>query len=197
VRNAEADNFVTGKGMKKQYRMAIENIFFAELQKIDPDFKKITVKSPVKYDGEAVFAKITDAAALFICLIPNPKGREEFTVEIGWSSKHRFPELTVRPNIFGTDIHVTGKDEGMIRLTEFINTNSFGWGFKGVESIFNEKYFADPLALKSASKEQIEQDLKHIPTESEATETVKSVVYESISILNNYGLPYLRDYLKS
>ncbi len=177
--------------------MTIENIFFAELQKIDPDFKKITVKSPVKYDGEAVFAKTTDAAALFICLIPHPKGREEFTVEIGWSSKHRFPELTMRPSIFGTDIYVAGKDEGMIRLTEFINTGRFGWEFKGVESIFNEKYFADPVALKSASKEQIEQDLKRIPTQSEATETVKSGVYESISILNNYGLPYLRDYLKS
>lgn len=183
--------------MKKQYRIAIEKLFFAELQKIDSDFNKILVKALIKHNGEAVFSKKVSAATLFICLIPHPKGREEFTVEIGWSSKHRFPELTMRPNVFGTEISKMGKDEGLIRLTSFTNMSSFGWEFKGVESAFSEKYFTNPEVLKSSPKEVIEQDLKRIPTESEAIETVKSVVYEAIAALKKYGLPYLNDYLKT
>jgi hypothetical protein len=182
--------------MKKQYRMAIEKVFFAELQKIDPQFEKISVKALIKYDGETIFSKNAGAATLFICLVPHPKGREEFVVEIGWSSKHRFPVLSMRPSILKTDMNKFEKDEGMLRLTEFTNMNSFGWEFKGVESEFNEKYFTNPEVLKSTPKEVIDRELKRVPSADEAIETVKGVVYESIAVLKNNGLPYLNEYLK-
>lgn len=37
--------------------MAIEKLFFAELQRIDSGYKKILVKALIRYNGEAVFSK--------------------------------------------------------------------------------------------------------------------------------------------
>jgi hypothetical protein len=184
--------------MKKQYRMAINKHFSSELEKIDPGFEKISVISPCKYDGETVFVKKADNATLFICLIPDPKGREEFTVEIGWSTKHRFPELSIRPSIEpgGNNDEFT-KDEAMVRLTSFTKMDSFGWKFNGVESEFEEKYLLRPEVLKSTPKKIVERDFKRIPGETEAVEVTRGAVYEAVNTLKIYGMPYLDKFLRT
>jgi hypothetical protein len=184
--------------MRKQYRQAIEKVFSSELLKVDPQFEKLAVKALCKYDGETAFAKKTEKATLFISLIPDPKGGEEFSVEIGWSTLHRFPELSMRPNVISaTDRTEYNKAEGMLRLTSFSRKPSFGWKFSGVVSQFESKYFSIPDVMKSTPKEVIEQDLKRIPTQNEAIETIKNAVDEAMAELKENGFRYLEEYLSS
>jgi len=179
--------------MKKPYRIAIEKLFSAELKRLCPEFNKVSVKPVCKYNGEAVFASDAVKATLFISVIPHPKGHEEFTVEIGWSTKHRFPELSMRPNMF--DVNELGNDEGMIRLTSFSKIPGFGWTFRGVAWEWDQKYWLNPEAFRTTPVEIIDQDTKRVPTDSEAVAAVGDAVTEAINELKTHGLPYLNKYL--
>jgi hypothetical protein len=182
--------------MKKEYRLAIEKLFFAELERIDPGFKRIKVKALCKYDGEAVSVKNEGAVKLFISVIPNPKGGEEFAVEIGWSKHNEFPDLMMRPSVMSIDDNTEfDKDDGMVRLTSFSHRGQFGWKFQGIDYENDIKYFSGTDALRTTPKEIIEQDLKRKPNTEEANDAVKSAVEAAIEELKKYGLPYLEKFL--
>ncbi|MDY0281723.1 MAG: hypothetical protein RBR35_14320 [Salinivirgaceae bacterium] len=182
--------------MKKEYRLAIEKLFFAELKRIDPGFERVKVKAICKYDGEAVSVKSVGTVKLFISVIPNPKGHEEFAVEIGWSKRNEFPDLNMRPSIFSIEDNTEfDTDDGMIRLTSFSRQNQFGWKFQGIDYESDVKYFSGTDALRTTPKEIIEQDLKRKPTKDEATVAVRPAVKSAIDDLKKFGLPYLEKFL--
>lgn len=184
--------------MKKEYRIAIGELFTAELQRIDPQFRKIPVQVMCKYDGELAFAKKVEKVTLFISVIPNPKGYEEFAIEIGWSKKNQFPDLTMRPNILSpTNSKEFQEEEGMIRLASFSGKSSFGWTFRGIDAENTEKYFSGIAALRTTPKEIIEQDLRKKSTKDEAIEAVKNAVNDAIAELTENGLPYFERLLNN
>ena len=88
-----------------------------------------------------------DEIALFIIFKTNQKGASEFTIELAWSKKMRFPELPQRPSLVSKDeLENPNKyEEATFRITEFneYNDNYLG-GFirissRDFESVLDEQ----------------------------------------------------------
>jgi hypothetical protein len=114
-------------GVRKEYGKALREQFAARMKQQLPQFQPVTVKHPssTKYawwTGERVFRWIAkDSVHCFIILVPTPKGADEFTVEVGWSTLGRYPELTQRPGDVPTlEREEFGKPEFTCRLSWLI-----------------------------------------------------------------------------
>jgi len=85
---------------KKLKRRAIEK-FIRCINETLPSFVPLEEKNNYLFPGEKVWldAKTLDDATLYILFCPEHKGRDQFTIEIGWSKLFRFPELIQRPSL--------------------------------------------------------------------------------------------------
>ncbi len=85
--------------MRKEYGVALRDLFTVLLSRACPLFE--CVKKPrilAGFPGEHTYRwPVTANQHAWVVLVPDQK-REAFTIELGWSRKGRFPQLTMRPS---------------------------------------------------------------------------------------------------
>lgn len=80
--------------MRKEYSKALKQLFRNRLRKIALEFDEIKIKNPV-YSGQSSYLWVpNEGLACFILLVPNPKGDDTYTIEVGWSTSGQLPIIT-------------------------------------------------------------------------------------------------------
>ncbi len=107
--------------MIKENKRKMEAYFRKKIGEELGHFDKFSEKSDYKNPGESVYYYPKEGSLhLFIILVPNLKDDAEFTIEIGWSKKKRFPELGMKPwPKSPTDDDIYELDEYVCRLSQF------------------------------------------------------------------------------
>jgi hypothetical protein len=152
------------------------------VKKAYPAIAKLKVKLS---RGDAVYMILTTSPEVsgYITLIPDHKGRDQFAIEIGWSTKGRFPELPMRPSGRASSTRFEfQKDEFMCRLSSLCTTKDCWWGEN--EPGGSRNRFADIFAEMKYRQENggkwQNRAVKY------ATDAVERVV--------RYGIPYLDEF---
>ncbi|MDR2016096.1 MAG: hypothetical protein LBP90_00575 [Burkholderiales bacterium] len=83
--------------MEKGLLKTIKNYWISLMEKKLPHYLPYEEKVIYLWRDEKTWWFRKDNIALFVIFSPNPKGRNEFAIELGWSKKKRFPELPMRP----------------------------------------------------------------------------------------------------
>jgi hypothetical protein len=167
--------------MRKEYGAALREVFADRLARACPDFIPVTKHSALAgFPGERAFcSRVSDALFNWVVLVPDQK-REAFFVELGWSRKGRFPQLTMRPS--GTRPEEAGSEEEYLcRLGELSRGSDFGWL---IEELAMEASQDEMLAYIVAQTKPIAADV--------ARDRVVPHVEEALRELVQYGLPFLR-----
>jgi len=95
-----------------------------------PGFDPVKVEAQVLFGGETVFRwAASDQLDCFVFLVPDPKGRQSFTIELAWSTEGRFPEATSRPTLIlgAEDPDPTDVEEGVVRLGDLADRRDAWW----------------------------------------------------------------------
>jgi len=107
--------------MEKGLSKTIKN-HWASLMEMDlPHYLPYKGKTIYLWNDEKAWWFRKDKIALFVIFTTHPKGGSEFTIELGWSKKMRFPELSMRPFLTTKEeiIHPQKYEEATFRITEF------------------------------------------------------------------------------
>jgi hypothetical protein len=161
--------------MYKQYRQALRSQFLDLIRHRCPDFCETKGWLP----GEIAVGKQTHGGlvCVYVTIIPDLKGGQRFTVELGWSNKGRFPETNTRPSGFPTANRAEFQnDEFICRLGELSAGEDEWWW---VES---------PLVAIAKTEK---------PTAAEAAERIQPLVLDAVHKIERFGIPYLNEYLKA
>lgn len=173
--------------MRKEIGKALKEAFAAAIKAELPRFQEAAIKSMYLNPGERVFEwKCSEAIRLFVLLVPDPKGDDRFTVELGWSTLGRFPELGMRPPPQaprrGSELR---EAEYVCRLGELAKGSDYWWPVGAPPSLSVQ----GTLAMLQAQIAPMGMP--------EARERVKAPVADAIAELKRAGLPYLEDWLAS
>lgn len=115
---------------------------------------------------------------------PNPKGYDEFTVMIGWSTLGRYPELNVIPSMITPtpDRKAFDQEEYLIRLPQLWTNDDRWWVVKEFDPSF--------------TLEKLEESMAPISTE-EAKSSVIPLVNDAIQKIIDMGIPYLTEFVNA
>jgi hypothetical protein len=117
---------MTGR-MRKAYAQALRELFAEGLAAASPDFEFVRRHQPLAgIPGERAFRRtVSPDIVQWLVVVPDLK-REVFFLEVGWSRRGRFPQLTMRPS-FVRPADAGREGEVLIRLRELAGENDFGW----------------------------------------------------------------------
>jgi len=150
-----------------------------------PHFAPGKVVPQFAWPGERAFSWAPSATKrCWVSVIPSSKGYNEFSIEIGWSSFGRYPELQSRPSIAATE-----QASDVFHLPEFMcNLASVGKApaFWRVAPTLNSPA-ADPLLAEA-------QAVLARYSKQEAVVTATPLVTSAMQALLQYGLPFLVEY---
>src|SRR3954462_9027221 len=84
--------------MRKEFKRALKEQFCEKLIECDRGFSEIKSRSLYIFPRDIVYTKLTerDNVRLFVIVLVEEK-RDAFSLEVGWSTLGRFPELSPRP----------------------------------------------------------------------------------------------------
>jgi hypothetical protein len=152
--------------MRKEYGKLVRDTFSIKLKERFPTITKFKLKSSYIFPGDFIFSIPTTAEMILgiVILVPDHQGRDQFTLEIGWSTNGRFPELNRRPsgNVSAERTEFQ-KDEFICRLSDLRAQPDFWWGRK--------------QANESAWREDVVLD-----------------VTDAVERFSQYGIPYLDEF---
>jgi len=165
--------------MRKEYGKALRDGFAREMRKRLPDFKPFKGKSDYLFPGERSFTSPADKDLnLWIVCTPDLRGHESFTVEVGWSTRDGFPELSMRPSCApSTTRDEFRQDEAMTRLA-YLTGDPEWW-------VIEET--ADPFSLEALMAQQRKL------TAEEARQRVDPLLKEVFEKIETTAIPYLRE----
>ena len=167
--------------MRKEYSKALRVLFVKKLNEIDGNFKEIKVANGLLQPGERAYQwKVNGRLYCFIILVPDRSGADSFTVEIGWSTKARFPQIGFRPlpaSLLNDDFK---NDEYVFRLPIISMKKDFWWQVGKSQDML----LIDPIKFIEDCKRDIDNE--------EAMNTVLPQVEDSILHVKNYGIPFLK-----
>ena len=112
------------KKIRSIFAKSVHGIFLPRIEGF------VQMKDPSQYTwpGESVYVCRDDFLWLVIIVSPDPKGRDAFTVEVGWSKLTRFPELGMRPSGFASQsLNEWRNDEFVCRLNSISVTLPEFW----------------------------------------------------------------------
>ena len=175
--------------MRKELGKALRETFSKSLRERLPRFREAAIKSMYLGPGERVFEwRHSDAIRLFVILVPHQKGAEAFTVELGWSTLGRFPELGVRPSMHrprhGADLQ---EPEYVCRLGELARGGDYWWAIR-------DSTLPPPISVEDTLA-SLKRGLEPMAPE-QARELVLPVVTDALESLQGHGMPYLEDWLE-
>jgi hypothetical protein len=168
--------------MRKAYGKLVKATFWGKLHQSWPTTAKVKVKES---RGDAVFAIPTTSSMIlgFVVLVPDHRGRDQFAIEIGWSTKGRFPELRARPSGRASSERVEFRQEEFIcRLCNLWTTKDYWWGENepggsrnGFKDVFEELKFREQDGTKWQGR---------------------AIMYatDAVEQFNRFGIPYLDEY---
>jgi hypothetical protein len=123
------------KNLKKRAIALFTEHMLAEL----PSFVQYAKKSDYFFSTEKVWEDISTipGANLYIIFSPEFKGRDQFTIELGWSKLCRFPEVLRRPSLsFKAEFqNCHSLEEATARLPKIISLDSESWININAESV--------------------------------------------------------------
>ena len=166
--------------MRKEYSNALRKEFIRKIKENIPQFEEVKLKSYYLWPGERAFRWIpVDGLHCFIILSPNPKGLDEFMIELAWSKRSRFPELSMRPTGIPTIDHVEfERDEFDVTLSSICPNPEICWSI-------NKNDFLQAGATELFISQQLEP-----VSPSEALLKVRPLVADAIDCLSVFGVPY-------
>jgi hypothetical protein len=152
-----------------------------------PRFREVPLESMYLNPGERVFEwRHSEALRLFLLLVPDLKGGERFTVELGWSARGRFPELGMRPSMRPPRRAAELEEEEYIcRLGELCKGGDYWW-----------RLGAPPALSVAGTVATLQAQIAPMGM-AEAREIVQPVVADAVTQLKRHGVPYLEDWLES
>lgn len=104
--------------MQKKYSNQFKKYVPYFMNQYLPDFQIWQGDTIYLWPGEkAFYKKASESLYLFIIFVPDKKGDNSFTIEVGWSKKSRFPELEMRPCPFPDFSEAHEEEEFATRLT--------------------------------------------------------------------------------
>lgn len=168
--------------MKKAYRNALRKRFTKALARAAPEWAPTTVRSIHVGPGETLFRRDVPGLALWIVLVPDAKGRDAFTVELGWSVHGRFPEVGMRPSAHPSAARTElADDEGTVRLPGLWSNVDPWW------TVWDplDATLADPMAAVARMAER--------PSAQEADAEIAPLVDGAVARLVELGPPYLEE----
>ncbi|MFO1318635.1 MAG: hypothetical protein U1F52_03385 [Burkholderiales bacterium] len=167
--------------MRKEYGQALRKLFEADLIAAAPGWEAVPVKSMYLFPGERAFRRVvSDAMHLWCVLVPDAKV-DRFAVDIGWSRRARFPELSMRPSA-GEPRTALSRDEFFCRLGKLAHGYDYWWVF-------------EPFHLP-ASTDEMARQLAPVPA-AEARARVAPMVIDAIAALKLHGEPYLAEAVRA
>jgi len=167
--------------MRKEYRKAVRERLTQGLRRLDPSFAEVKVVSPVLGFGESVFeSSVCDGLRAFLLLIPSPTGQQAFTLEIGWSTKGRFPDVGARPStILGLgDRLPIHQSEAILRIGDLAGTADCWW------------QLPDPAVERPGDLQALQESIEPIDS-ARAAEVVAAPVVEALKLVAEVALPFL------
>lgn len=115
--------------MRKEYGTVLRELFTDGLAYACPEFNLVKAHSAAAcFPGERAYCwRISESVFLWVVLIPDQK-REAFFVELGWSRRGRFPQLTALPSgIRPSDPGLVNEKKYLCRLGELSRGDDVGW----------------------------------------------------------------------
>ena len=165
--------------MRKEYRKAVRERFARGMADRFPHFELTKVDSPILFGGESVFRwEKTNDLHCFVVLVPDLKGRQAFTLELGWSRRGRFPAVSMRPSIlYSPDDPVpVDTEEAVVRLGGLVSGTDLWWSLpdRGLE--------------RPGDLGALEASLERIPGEV-ARQHARAPVEAALDVLEEHGPP--------
>jgi len=171
--------------MRKEYGKVLRQLFSAEMTNRLPRFLPVKVSSIHILPGERAFRWIpVEPIHFWVLLCPDQKGREAFTVEIGWSKLGRFPELSMRPSFEAPSSRRDefAMDEYVCRLGMLVSGRDYWWELEALEDLDSQEACMVYLQRKVNSV-----------SPQEAIRVVRPHVEDAMEKLLLYGVPYLEE----
>jgi len=162
--------------MKAEYSRALKAFFEQALPQSAFGWQPTKVKSRYLFAGERAFNKAAAGELVFWCVLVGHERFDKFTLEIGWSRKGRFPELTMRPSL-KRPAEAHEMSEYMVRL---------GQVSEGADVWWTVEEFQPPRSV-----EDLQQSLQPISAER-ARAVVEPVAQKALAMLETVGVPYLQ-----
>ncbi|MDM7997000.1 MAG: hypothetical protein QUT30_15120 [Acidobacteriota bacterium] len=169
--------------MRKEYGKVLKRAFSACMKEIAPHFREIKVKSAHFWPGDRAYGwRINENVLCWIVLNPSQKDYDEFTILIGWSSRGRYPELSMVPCPEGPTA-----ERGEFEKEEYLTRLPFLWSNEDKWWVIRQ--FAAPQSVDDLLA-------KMAPiSDEEAERQVTPVVDDAIKKIAEIGLPYLAEYV--
>ncbi|MDL2275517.1 hypothetical protein LJC22_05285 [Desulfosarcina sp. OttesenSCG-928-G10] len=106
--------------MEKGLSKIIKNHWASLMKENLPHYVPYKEKTIYLWSDESAWWFRKDKIALFVIFKTYPKGGSEFTIELGWSRKMRFPELSQRPSLVSKEglENPEQYEEATFRITE-------------------------------------------------------------------------------
>lgn len=167
--------------MRKEYRKAVREQLTTGLRRLDSSFAEVKVVSPVLVSGESVFeSSVCDGLTTFLLLFPSPTGQQAFTLEVGWSTEGRFPDVVARPSkILGpADPIPIHESEVILRIGDLAGTGDRWW------------QLPDPAVERPGDLQALQESIEPIDP-GKAAETVAASVSEALELIAEVTLPFL------
>lgn len=117
--------------MNKKLKKRVLDQFAAYMQKELQAFFPFKGSSDYFFDTEKVWEDSSTVAGvnLYVIFTPEFNGRDQFTIEIGWSRLQRFPQLVRRPSLsFSSEFaRCSNAQEATARLPKIISLELDSW----------------------------------------------------------------------
>jgi hypothetical protein len=171
--------------MRKEYGKIVKETFLEHLKKVHPAITQVKVKL-IRGDTVSVIPTTSPMISGYIVLVPDHRGRDQFAIEIGWSTKGRFPELPMRPSGRASSTRTEfQKDEFLCRLCNLWTTKDYWWGQddpggsrNGFTTIFAK--------IKYRQEDGVNWQSRAIKLAADAVDQ-----------FDRFGIPYLDEYFAS
>jgi hypothetical protein len=167
--------------MRKEYGAALRELFTELLDSACPSFewvKKPSILAGVP--GERAYRwTVTENEHAWVVLVPDQK-REAFAIELGWSRKGRFPQLTMRPS-YAHPKDAGLEDEYLCRLGELARGTDWWWMIEELPLCATQDQIMDYIIAQT----------KPISPEAARSRVIPHV-QEAIEDFERFGLPFLR-----
>lgn len=171
-----------GLCMRKEYRKAVRELFTRGMQSRLPQFEPTRVNAPILFNGETVFCwEASNRLHCFVLLVPNSRGHQSFTVELGWSHAARFPDVSSKPTLMlgAGDPNPVDVSEGIVRLGAIVSRNDVWWELP------------DPALQQPADLAALQESIKPIST-SVARQRASGPVEACLVALEGDGVDFFR-----
>jgi hypothetical protein len=174
--------------MRKEYGKALREAFERGMREKLPQFLPYKPGSSLYVvPGERVFRWIPEEPIhCFAIVAPGRTGGDDFTIEIGWSSEGRFPELGMRPSgAPSAGRSEFDRTEFVCRLSALWSKEDYWWPLADLDPMDPDSQMRYILASAKPLSPQ------------EARDAVAPRVEDALDKLVRFGVPYLEEYLHS